>query len=293
MLIIDQTKCSACGLCVEECPSYVIHLISDRDDDGKAEVKYEDQCCACGHCVAICRVGAISLNDFGLNDLEQLKNIDVSAEQIKNLIYSRRSIRTFKDEPLEDGFIEELIDVATHAGSASNGQSEGFIILKNPVKIRELEEDVINTLWNAGLKYLGGNGLITKILLKKYGKEFMRNLKSYHGIIKNRTVDGKRTGMIFRNAPVVILMYGQSANVYGVANCALAVRNMELYALAKGYGTVYCGFLIAGFDKNPKLFREKLGIDQSQSIFSAMLVGKPKRTYAYKIPRKTRNIKVI
>ncbi len=293
MLNIDLAKCTKCGACLEECPSYVIHPVVDGDDSGKSYVKYANQCCECAHCVAICKSGAITLNQLGLNDLEKLKSIDVNADQIKTLIYSRRSVRSFKEEPLEDDFLDELIDVATHAGSASNRQSEGFIILKNNDKIHELEDSAIDVLWNAGIKHLGSDGLITKIISQKFGEEMVQDLKRYHGVIKYRTADGNRSGMIFRNAPAVILLYGQTSNVSGIANSALAVRNMELYALTKGYGTMYCGFIVAAFAKKPVLFRGKLGIDKSQSVFSALLVGKPKRCYDYKLPRKNRNIKVI
>ncbi len=293
MINIDPARCIKCGSCIEECPSYVIHPVNDGDDTGKANAKYEDQCCQCGHCVAICKVGAITLNQFGLTDLEKLKKIDVDADQIKNLIYARRSVRSYTEDPLEDDFLNELIDVATHAGTASNMQAEEFIILKDKVILQQLEEDIIDILWHAGIKYLGSDGLITKLLLKKYGEEMMIALKKYHRVIKNRTANEARKGMIFRNAPAVILMCGQSANTMGTINSALAVRNMELYALTKGYGTSYCGFLIAAFTQKPKLIREKLGINKSQSIYSALLVGKPKRYYEYKLPRKTRNIKVI
>jgi nitroreductase/NAD-dependent dihydropyrimidine dehydrogenase PreA subunit len=293
MLNIDPANCLKCGACLEECPNYVIHPVNGGVNSGKAYVKYEDQCLECGHCVAICNAGAITLNEIGLNDLEKLKKIDVNADQIKNLIYSRRSVRFFKDEPIDKDFLDEMIDVATHAGTASNSQSEGFIILQNKDKIQELEEDIINVIWSAGIKYLGSDGLIKKALLKKYGEEMILALKRYHGVIRNRTADGNRKGMIFRNAPAVILLCGPSSNGMGGANSALAVRNIELYALTKGYGAMYCGFMVGAFEKKPKLFREKLGIDKSQSIFSALLVGKPKRYYEYKLPRKTRNIKII
>ena len=293
MIDIDLSKCIKCESCVQECPIYVFHSMANGDHYGKAYAKYEDQCCKCYHCVAICPVGAIKLNGTSLNDLERLNNIDINSDQMRNLIYSRRSIRSFKDEPVEDEFINELIEMATHAGTTSNDQSEGFIILKNKDKIEEIERDVINVFWSSVLKYFGSNGIITKLLSKKMGEKMVHTLKRYHKTFKNRTADDNLKGMIFRNAPAVILMYGPSFNDIGKINSALALRNVELYALTRGYGTMYCGFMVSTFNRKPNIFREKLGINKYESVFGVLLIGKPKRSHIYKLPRKPRNIMFV
>ncbi|MGQ9747610.1 MAG: ATP-binding protein [Candidatus Caldatribacteriaceae bacterium] len=55
-ILIDETKCNGCGLCVSACHEGVIALI-----DGKARVVKEDFCDGLGSCIPQCPQNAISL----------------------------------------------------------------------------------------------------------------------------------------------------------------------------------------------------------------------------------------
>lgn len=288
MISIDSQKCTQCGICYEICPNYVIQKAETVFD-----AKYPAQCCECGQCVASCKADAINLDSIKKSDISDLSPTKIGTEELKNLIYNRRSVRKYADKPVSKDDINELIDVAINSGSSSNGQTEGFIILKSEQKKREIEEAVIDTLWNAGLKFLNPGSFMLKVMTKKYGPEMIKQYIAYNGIINNRTMNNERKGMVFRNAPVVIIMHGYSRNVNGPANCALAIRNMELLALTKGLGTQLVGFLIAAFEKKPERFRQLLGIPEDRTIYGALLVGTPKIHLKKKIPRKARDIKEI
>jgi NAD-dependent dihydropyrimidine dehydrogenase PreA subunit len=54
--IINQEKCTACGLCVTHCPTQVIKLVNDLLNFDKP-----DNCTYCGLCEEICPAGAVSL----------------------------------------------------------------------------------------------------------------------------------------------------------------------------------------------------------------------------------------
>jgi len=53
--IVNQDECSACGSCVDVCPSDAISL------DGDVAVVNEEECNECGACVDECPSEAISL----------------------------------------------------------------------------------------------------------------------------------------------------------------------------------------------------------------------------------------
>jgi len=243
--------------------------------------------------VASCKVDAISLDSIKKSEMNELPPIKVGTDDLKNLMYTRRSVRKYKDDPVSEADLQDLIDVAINSGSSSNGQTEGFIILKSEQKKREIEEAVIDTLWNAGLKFLNPGSFMLKVMTKKYGPEMIKQYIAYNGIISNRTANNERKGMVFRNAPVAIIMHGYSTNVNAFSNCALAIRNMELLALTKGLGTQLVGFLVAAFEKKPERFRELLGLPADRSIYGVMLVGTPKIALKKKIPRKVRDVKII
>jgi ferredoxin len=53
--VVDNDKCTGCGLCVDVCPVEAISL-----EDDKAKVA-PDKCTECGQCVEECPNEAISL----------------------------------------------------------------------------------------------------------------------------------------------------------------------------------------------------------------------------------------
>ena len=86
---------------------------------------------------------------------------------------------SYKPNPVPDDVIEKLLEAATHAGTASNDQSEQFIVIRDREFLLELERVVVDALWEAGLKYLGGGGIMEKLLTIKYGKKLIHRYSAY------------------------------------------------------------------------------------------------------------------
>jgi len=55
------------------------------------------------------------------------------------IINLRRSVRSFKDIPVEDEKIEKLLRAAMQAPSANNQQPWYFLVIKNKAKLKELD----------------------------------------------------------------------------------------------------------------------------------------------------------
>lgn len=53
-IIIDD-DCSACGICVDECPSGVLEIVGDT-----VEPVHDENCDGCESCLEACPMGAIS-----------------------------------------------------------------------------------------------------------------------------------------------------------------------------------------------------------------------------------------
>ncbi len=292
MISIDLEKCIECLACYDVCPDYVISL-EDNSGNRTPMIKYPEQCCICGHCVSVCSAQAIDHEKIPLETLEELQEVDLSSDAIKKLLFSRRSIRKYKAESVADDLVKKLLEAASHAGSGGNIQSEGFIILKNHERLTQLELLVIDILWNAGLKFARGEGLVMKMLAKKFGPEIAEQYKSYHAIIKHRKANHELEGMIFRQAPIVIIAHGLKANNLAQINCSIALRNIEILAPTLDLGTCWGGFLISAAGKKPKRINQFLNLDKSRRIFGALMLGHPTHRSKYKLPRKERSISWI
>lgn len=60
----DATKCTACQLCVRDCPSHAIEVIVVDRATKRYVMHYEiDRCTFCAQCVANCRFDALTLSN--------------------------------------------------------------------------------------------------------------------------------------------------------------------------------------------------------------------------------------
>ena len=58
---INKEKCIRCGACIKDCIAYSIEAGADLFP--QATNGGEERCIGCTHCMAVCPVGAISVND--------------------------------------------------------------------------------------------------------------------------------------------------------------------------------------------------------------------------------------
>jgi nitroreductase/NAD-dependent dihydropyrimidine dehydrogenase PreA subunit len=291
MVNIDFEKCNGCGICRDVCPSSVIGA---REVAGKRSVyaRYPEMCNECGHCMAACPREAITFGRVSYDDFEKLKPNDISAGSMRNLLLSRRSVRQYRKEPVPDSVTDQLIEVATHAGTGGNLQSVGFIVVKDREVLARLETLTLELLWNSGLKLIGKEWILPLIRLK-FGRETTDQLQRYHTAAKRLRDNDELEGAVFRNAPMAIFAHDLKSNTMGQVNCAIAIRNMEVMAMTMGLGSCWAGFLITAANLRHRKVNAFLGLDDSRRIRGALMVGYPKYTYDFKFPRAERSLTVL
>ena len=254
---IDSEKCIGCGNCLADCMRRVLEI-----QNGKAVVM-SSHCLKCGHCLAICPENAVKL--IGYNDeiiSMPEKSVFLDVKDLMAHLKFRRSIRQYKDIPVEREKLEQVVEAGRLTPTAGNAQNVRYIILENE---KEAIEDEVLSMY-------------------KTQSEWSETLAQRMNISVNALQERLTRGFLFFKAPAVILVISQSE-----INACLAAMNMELMAESLGLGTVYVGLFTRPANTNKKL-RQSLGVADEESISACLALGYPKVQYLRSVPRKKANI---
>lgn len=260
MIKIDETKCIGCGKCVKDCPADRIAL------ENKKAVCLGD-CIKCGHCVAICPVCAVSIPQYDMADIETYspETFSLDPDTLLRSIKFRRSIRDYKDQPVEQEKLDRIVQAGRYTATAKNNQDCHFVFVKDEMdKLKELVWGHIDNL------------------VKPSGEKLSRELLPFVVFNKRRKAN-PADDYLFRNAPIVVFVTSE-----WLIDAGLAAQNMELMAHAEGLGMLYNGYLARMADMNVEL-KKWLGIE-GRTIKACMLLGYPNVKYERTAPRAEANI---
>ena len=250
LITVNEEKCIKCGLCVEECPLGVLKL----ETTGPKEVQ-PDACFACGHCVAICPKEAIDNKKSPLAMQSKIEAFPkLNAEEAKNFIIARRSIRSYKNTPVEREKLMQLVDVAHLAPTASNSQGISYLIIDDKKAIQLAVEECINWFENDST----------------WSNMLAGMIKGY----RENKVD-----TILRDAPSIILTLADDNFYNGRENSIISLSYLELYAPSLGLGSCWAGvFEICARSDNSPMYKI-FNIPEKKKITGVVMVGYPKYSY--------------
>lgn len=77
------------------------------------------------------------------NDFEIIQ-LDSASSEIEKLLTTKRSVREFKDKPLEKETIERLIGYAEKAPSSTNNRHRKYIVVTNTEIKHKIEKCVVD-----------------------------------------------------------------------------------------------------------------------------------------------------
>lgn len=253
LLNVDSAKCVKCGICAEVCPSCILEM--------GAQGPYCDRergCMACGHCVAVCPTGALDNTRCPLSEQTKATPVTVTAEQLAEVLKSRRSIRNFKPLKVKEEEITALLEVARYAPTAGNSQGLYYNVISDQLLIREIAD--ITAEW-----------MREELAAQTEQSRYFRSVLQVY--------EEKKKDIIARNAPHLVFAYARRLNLTGVSNCEQVWAYAELYAPRLGLGTTIAGFVqsCAIADYPPLL--ELLEVPRKQKIVGVMMLGYPQYQY--------------
>jgi nitroreductase/NAD-dependent dihydropyrimidine dehydrogenase PreA subunit len=258
LFMVDSEKCKKDRICVDECPAQIIAM-KDKQALPEPIHRAEDFCIQCGHCVAVCPYGALTHEAMSPEQCPPArKELLPDPEWVEHFLRFRRSIRTYKEKPVERETIARLIDIARYAPSGSNSQPVRWHVVYDRKEVRKLAGHVVG--W---MRYL---------IKEQY--EFAMSLNM------DRIVTAWDAGIdrICRGAPHVIVAHAPADDRAAPAACTIALSYLDLAASSFGLGTCWAGYFHAAATMWPPM-RNAVDLPERHTCFGAMMIGYPKYTY--------------
>lgn len=263
---VDESKCKKDAICVSECPACLIEMKTPESFplpiDGA-----ENLCIKCGHCVAVCPHGALSLNFLAPSDCQEIIRTELpSAGQLELIMKSRRSIRTYKEKPVDRDTLEKLVDLARYAPSGHNSQPVNWRIYETRSELDRLASITVD--W---MRYMVKNAPQVASMM-------------HFDLVISAWEHGK--DRILRGAPNLVIAHAPADVAPSQAACVIALTYMELYACSLGLGACWAGY----FNAAATLFqpmKDALELPDGNQSFGALMIGYPKYQYKRIPSRKT------
>ena len=265
-LNINVERCENCNRCVDICPEGIF-----KKHNQAPEITVKEYCMSCGQCTIICPTSAINHGYYPENKIHPIKpELNASAEQIMELIKTRRSIRAFQDKKISPSVIEKIIEAANSAPSAKNKQTTRYVVVTDIETLKAITEITFNFMKEA-IKLFNNDDFISSVDSDE-AKVFLQIKPAYEHITK-----AYETGddLILHKAQAVIFFHAEKCAISAEVNANLALQNASLMSASLGLGTFYAGY-VTGASSRTEYINELLDIPPQNRVYAVLAIGIPK-----------------
>ncbi len=258
-IAVDTSRCKRDGACVAVCPSRTLRI----DQDGFPEEVAENHCIFCGHCVAVCACDALTHTELPQEAFLPAPRELPSVAAMDGFLMSRRSVREFKDRPVDRATLQALLEIARRAPTASNSQKLHWIVVEGPAHVRALAAETMNWLRTSQAH---------PALLAKWER------------FRQEGYD-----FVLRGTPTVVVACAPADYEWGKQDCSIALTYLELAAEARGLGACWAGYLTRVAGVHAPL-RKALAVPEGFAVCGGLMLGEGKYTYRLIPPRKSLSV---
>jgi nitroreductase/Pyruvate/2-oxoacid:ferredoxin oxidoreductase delta subunit len=276
MISIDTSHCIKDGLCAKVCPRTIFVQHEKLTVPELVNLEY---CIACGQCLAICSRDAIQHSEISPTVIREIQfELLPSPDQVMELLKTRRSIRGFRDKPLEKDAIERIIIGARFAPSGHNSQSTEFLVVQDRDLLDQLSKTVVEYLRFEIERFSNPIFRSFALLANRESAE-----SGLHEIPRFKQLTAQfESGEdpILRNAPALLVFHAPETDGFADVNALLATQNASLIAHSMGIGHFFTGWVLSPC-RAPKArtwnqrIPDLLGIPSGHQIFGALALGYP------------------
>ncbi len=261
-LHVNDKTCTRCGVCAANCPIGVI--ATDENGLPSLTAGGDGLCVACGHCEALCPTEAITVEDPRLSDSTYpFRGVKVAPGELGEYLRSRRSIRSYKEAPVEREVIEGLMDVVRYAPTARNSQTVRWLLIHDTKELRRL------------------TGLAIDWIRHMAAAQAKNSVINFQGLVEALEAG---SDPICRKAPHMIVAYGHKELPFARNDAFIALSYLDVAAPSFGLGTCWAGFF-QGALANWLPLRNELNLPDGCVPIFAMMLGYPAVRF-HRVPRR-------
>jgi ferredoxin len=280
--VVDAETCLGDGICAEVCPEDILVLV----DENAATVEGRaDACIQCGQCVAVCPTESLTMPKLPMEDFRKLPKRPFGYEEFLDFLRLRRSVRVFKDEPVEREVIQKILDAAATAPMGFPPHTTEVIVIDDREELDFLLREFVKSYEFLVRGF--SNPFIRTMIRLKAGAEDYHTLKHYIVDVArhaNEVYYESGGDNYMRGAPVLMMFHGNRWTMSYEENAHLVCHHSMLAALSLGLGSTIIGLIPPVVDRS-KLLRDRYGIPKDNKVLTSLVLGYPKYRYRQSIRR--------
>jgi ferredoxin len=287
---IDEKICTQCGSCASICPAEVLRMVG-----GQLEVSDRSLfgCIACGHCMMVCPAGAIAVTGRGVSpqDLVPLPGPDerASADALAALLQARRSIRRFRDRPVDPKLVERVVELAATAPMGIPPWDVGCVSVIGRDEVRRVADEVIKG-YEGFLKIF--RPWLLAVMRPFVGQAKYDMFANFVRPLAQMYVEGHQEGRdrLFYDAPALLIFH--HSPYADALDAGIAGTYAMLAAESLGLGGTIIGGAPPILQRNKALCR-RLGIPDANQPSVALILGHPAVSFRKAIRRRFAHVSTI
>ncbi|MBI5487795.1 MAG: nitroreductase family protein [Deltaproteobacteria bacterium] len=287
---VDAKLCRGDGLCVAVCPKKVLEI---ADGKARAVERRVRHCLLCGQCMAVCIHDAIEVEGLSRADFPLLRRHTFTAEDFETFLAERRSVRTFKDQPVPRELLDRIARAASLAPMGFPPHTTSVLVLDRREDLDRLAADLRKGYGK--LLEMVRNPFLRLIIRLKRGAETMHAMRTH--VLRIVEEDNERfrergeDGYLY-GAPALLLFHANRWSVAYQESAMLVAAYAMLEAQALGLGTTVLSIVPPLINNMPGM-REPYGLGQDDFVVVGLIVGYPQYKYHRSIERKLAAVRYL
>jgi ferredoxin len=288
--LVNPETCKGDGICVDICPEDVLEIADGKAATVEGRV---DTCIMCGQCVAVCPTESLQMPDLPAEDFRELAKLPFGYGEFFDFLRLRRSVRVFKDRPVEQDLTEKILQAAATAPMGFPPHSTEVLVIDRREELDFLLKELVMN-YTATVKAFSNP--VGRIMVRlAAGADNYLVLKNYIVDLAryaNEAYQRDGSDQYIRNAPMLMLFHGNRRAMSYEENAHLVCHHAMLAAVSLGLGTTIIGLIPPIVDRS-KVLRKRYGIPKENKVITSLILGYPKYKYKKSIRRDLAGVRIV